>query len=227
MICEVYPIVEVDPDRRVCDSGGGAQSLYPVIEILGEKLCFGIEINKEHAKLSDIVPLTRSVSSKIVEVIHKRIEQEGHHIPCKKGCSACCNYLIPLSIPEVFRLKEEVGCLPAKDRRVIICSMIKSARRILNNKRFGTNLRDLSQTDIQITANRISRWYAGIELTCPFLFKDICSWYSRRPLACREHIVQDSARLCIGCWSDTQKIVQMPVSALEALGELAAELEQT
>ena len=33
----------------------------------------------------------------------------GATIPCGEGCSACCNYLVPLAVPEVFRLREEMA----------------------------------------------------------------------------------------------------------------------
>jgi hypothetical protein len=46
-------------------------------------------------------------------------------------------------------------------------------------------------------------------------------------VACREHIVTGSALLCEDEWSDESQIVKMPISILEGLGQLAAELEQT
>jgi len=53
------------------------------------------------ARLADIVPPARIICDKIVDTAIQQIRCSGNYIPCIKGCSACCSYLISLSAPEV------------------------------------------------------------------------------------------------------------------------------
>jgi hypothetical protein len=49
--------------------------------------------------------------------------------------------------------------------------------------------------------------------------------YEQRPLACREHIATGSSFFCQPDHKGEPNMVPMPVSVLEAIGQLAAELE--
>jgi len=74
--------------------------------------------------------------------------------------------------------------------------------------------------------NLVSSWYRSLKLACPFLYKGVCTIYEQRPLACREHFVRGSARLCKG-GRGRAKVVKMPVRVVDALAQLASELEGT
>ncbi|MGB2866608.1 MAG: hypothetical protein WBC05_24975 [Sedimentisphaerales bacterium] len=105
------------------------------LDILGETLNFHIGIGKGRAKLADIVPLARTLCDRITEVVVGRACGEGSCIPCCKGCSACCSRcLVPLSIPEALRFKEEIDAAPAYRRESIRRSCLVAARHILKQK---------------------------------------------------------------------------------------------
>ena len=84
------------------------------LDILGELLSFRIGFGKGQAKLADIVPLARILCGRITEIVLRRISNGGSSIPCGRGCSACCQrYLVPMSVPEALRFKEEIMAEPA------------------------------------------------------------------------------------------------------------------
>jgi len=81
-----------------------------------------------------------------------------------------------------------------------------------------------------IEANRVVEWYSDLDIACPLLSEGLCTHYDRRPTVCREHIVTGSAVACRLDGTDKfsgreANIAPVPISVVQALGELAAELE--
>ncbi len=188
------------------------------MEIFGETVLFRINVVPRMIKLSEIVPLAYEIASIISNIILKRSTKEGLVIPCQKGCAACCNYLVPLSIPEAFHLRRIVLGLSEHRRNTIFNSFLVSAKCILNNQ---------TQYVQSMGMDELSMWYTQLNLRCPFLSDNICSIYDKRPIACREHLVTDSNYFCNPNQEiDFNKIV-LPVGILECLGVLNAELKNT
>jgi len=198
------------------------------IDVLGETLYFDIEVGKERAKLSDLVSLARNLCNKITETVVRRTISAQRHIPCDKGCSACCGYLVPLSVPEALRLKEEIDAAPAYQRELMMTACLRQARFILSHKppkppAFRTE--GLSPVE-SVDLNLMSDWYSNLTLSCPFLDNHLCSIYEQRPLACREHYITGSAGACRSLRGDA-KVINMPIQMANVLGQLASELEDT
>jgi Fe-S-cluster containining protein len=208
-----------------CDSG--VETISFELDILGEPVCFSIRVAQKQAKLSDIAPLARMLSTKIALVVLDRLRRNGEFVPCCKGCSACCNYLIPLSVPEAFRLREEVLAMPAEQGNAVLQSCLDAAKRILDKKPKVFDIDELAEAECQIQINQLGKWYAGLKLPCPFSSDSLCTSYEHRPVACREYIVTGSVLLCEAEWTDESQVVQMPVSVLQCLGQLTADLEQS
>ncbi len=188
------------------------------LNLFDEQVSIKIDVLPKMIKLSDIVPLARELSSKISNIIRTKLSDTGVTIPCRKGCDACCSYLVPLSVPEAFRLREEILDIPETGRKEILDLFLDGARRILKEKSELSNLLEI---------NNLSDWYSDLELVCPFLSNNICSKYNNRPIACREYLVTGTELLCKpGQQGDFHK-VDLPVSILECLGKLCSELEQT
>ncbi|MHC4738560.1 MAG: YkgJ family cysteine cluster protein [Planctomycetota bacterium] len=227
------PVTASGKSEEIKDnSDDGFKPIELEFEILGETLRYSIEVADRHGKLADIVPIARSISSKVVEVVEEKLCEDGQTIPCCKGCSTCCYYLTPLSIPEVFRLSEELLSMPADTGRVVLESYLGSARKILDNmsedfdEGSGTldhqkNIPDSHQV------TRLSSWYAGLKLACPFLSDGLCMIYENRPTVCRENMVTESAEICKVQGQDGTQAFKIPVSIAEGLAQLAAELEQS
>ncbi len=96
------------------ESGNNATEVIGLeLSILGKEVDFSIAVSKGQATLADIVPLARTICTKITDVVVESIRSDAGRIPCCKGCAACCGpYLVPLSIPEVIRLKDDISAVP-------------------------------------------------------------------------------------------------------------------
>jgi len=205
----------------------GQKTIDFELDIIGQSTHFRICVAQKQATLSDIAPLAQKLSTQMAKIVLDKLQSNGEFVPCRKGCSACCNYLIPLSVPEVFRLREEILAMPTGQGRTVLQSFLDTAKIILNEKPKKFEINESTQTSNHRQISELSKWYASLKLTCPLLSNNLCTSYEHRPVACREHIVKGSALLCEDEWSDGSQIVQMPISVLECLGQLAAELEQS
>ena len=221
-MAENCPITVLDESEKA-----DTKNIEFELDILGEAVNLRIGITENKARLADIVPAARALSTKVALAVLAKLRKDGQSLPCRKGCSACCSYLIPLSVPEAFRLRQEVLAMPPERSRVILQSCLEKAKDLLNEKlnKFDTN--EFAERNDQTQIAQLSKWYVGLDLTCPFLSDGLCNIYQQRPTACREHIVTDSALLCEAGLPEEPHMVPMPVSVIECLGQLTAELEQS
>lgn len=210
-------------------SNGPTEVIGLELDILGKKVNFSIAVSKGQATLADIVPLARTICTKITDVVVESICSDGGRIPCRKGCAACCGpYLVPLSVPEALRLNEEISAAPPNQREPMLRACLLAAHRILNQKPpepFLDQTTEPSQAG-PAELNLVLSWYASLKLPCPFLCKGLCTIYQQRPMACRELFVKGSADACGGEQSIAE-VVQMPVKMPNALAQLASDFEGT
>jgi len=202
------------------------------LDILGKEVDFRIDVWQERARLADIVPLARTLCTKITNVVVESIRSDGGRILCCKGCAASCaryaRYLVPLSVPEALRLNEEISTALPHQRESMLKACLLAARRILSQKPPESFIPQTTST-CQVSLaelNLVSSWYTSLKLACPFLYKGLCTIYEQRPLACREHFVNGSADACRG-WPGIAEVVEIPVQLPNALAQLAGELEGT
>ncbi len=216
-----------EPGKINNNCSGRVETISFELDILGETVRFSITVAQKQARLSDIVPLARTLSTKLALLVLDRLRRNGEFVPCCKGCSACCNYLVPLSVPEAFRLREELLAMPDEQGRALLQSCLDTAKKILDKKPKEFDINELEGAESQIQISQLGKWYAGLNLACPFLSDSLCTSYENRPIACREYIVTGSALLCEDEWTDESQMVQMPVNVLECFGQLTADLEQS
>lgn len=223
------PIVVFSTFEGTAISDNGHMDLIEVkLDIFGKSLHICIGAENKLAKLSDLVPLARLLSTKIISITRQYITNNGDIIACRPCCSQCCRYLVPLTIPEAMRLTEEVTAMAQSERTFVDESCLLTARCILEltPKDFIEKFtKTESQTYSKLTD--ISDWYRQMNLPCPFLLNGLCTIYEQRPIACREHLVIGSASNCKVNSINQAQPVQMPISILEALAQLTNELEQT
>lgn len=87
----------------------------------GERSGFHISATQGGARLADIVPVARSLCTAFVDATLRHLEERGARLLCHQGCcAACCRHLVSLSIPEAFRVAEEVTACPAEKRDEIL-----------------------------------------------------------------------------------------------------------
>lgn len=196
------------------------------LNILGEAVNLVIGVTNEPVRLADIVPLARNLCDRVTEIAVASAIRDGAEIPCTKGCSACCSYLTPLSVPQAYRLGEEIAAMPAPERMRVLEGCMTVSRYILRLppeaspsyriaeywRSGGTELR----TD--------SGWDWDMGLACPFLRNDVCTIYETRPVVCREYFVTGRIGECAAgrAWGDR---LELPVRMSKVLRRLTADLE--
>ncbi|MFW6132492.1 MAG: YkgJ family cysteine cluster protein [Planctomycetota bacterium] len=181
------------------------------------------------ARLSDAVPVARALSDRAAAAAREHLRRQGAPVPCRRGCAACCRYLVPLSVPEAFRLREEVLGLPVERRRAALEGFIAASQTVLTSDRSKVDrfsaLAGRFGADGMLA--ELAAWYASLELDCPLLRAEACDIYPRRPLACREHLVVSDPSRCGRHGATGDEVVELPVSVTEVLAELAGQLEDT
>lgn len=122
-----------------------------------------------------------------VQSLVRRARAEGHSIPCKLGCDACCYDVARTLGVEAPELAERVRAMPTVKRQRVV-----EAIRAWFAGMWAAGL-DPANISPDIQA------YHRAHLACPLL--DIehhrCMVYDIRPLACRGHyVVAPDARVC-------------------------------
>ncbi len=182
-------------------------------EYLDRRVTGTLSVAAERVSLADMVPAARELADRFAEIASDHAASCGQKVSCRKGCTACCNYLLPLSAPEAMQLAGDIASLSPQQREDLlkrfdrVCGTIFAAARPKAS-----------------TAEALGEWYAGLHASCPFLVDGLCSIYRQRPLACREWMVSSSPADCEG--HQPGKGAPVPViSMTEAMGRIAAELE--
>lgn len=200
----------------------GMKTINGSIDVYGQTLHFRIGCKDGPARLSDIVPLAYGISDKMGDAAIANLAGDGHPVPCKKGCSFCCDYLVALSMPEVYYMQEKWAAWPDVPCDTVLRTCLRSAQKMMDLE----SLHKYNVTE-EVDLSQISRWYRELELSCPFLHNNSCMIYEKRPLACREYLVTSAPRFCHKEVDGSVELVRLPVALPEVLGRLAADLEQT
>ena len=196
---------------------------------LGRLIGAQVVVTDTPAGLGDLVPLARTLATRIIADAINQACSSGDNVPCGKSCGACCSYMVPLSAPEALCMGWEIGPLSESSDPTRVRALTAAAGRILegwSESPFAKTDPDDSGDDNDLEA--VGRWYASLDLPCPFLGEGACcTIYDKRPLACREHVVLGSRDHCQGFSLGLGNRLEPPVKILDALGQVAADLEQT
>jgi len=196
------------------------------IPVAGTVVRLDIRLMRERVTLADLVPLAYEVCDAITEAA-LGADPQRRNVPCCKGCSACCSRcLVPVSAAEAFYLAQCVRREPPKRRSTMELALLGAARRILRSGPPDIISDPVSGGETAGAGEllAVSRWYESLKVSCPFLHFGCCSIYEHRPLACRQYYVYGLAEGCMGR-PGMAKPVAFPVSMVDALVELAGELE--
>jgi Fe-S-cluster containining protein len=220
---ENMPIRVLDGCKTEPVCGDGCEVIGLEFDIFGKAIEFRIAACGR-ARLADIVPAARAISTKITDIATERIYCRRGHIPCHKGCPACCSYLVSMSIPEVFCFNREVFLKPKHLSSHILRTYFLAASQIIKHRPpslpeqcFPEESANLSELHL------LSDWYASLNLVCPFLYNNQCVIYEQRPLVCREHFVTGSVHGCKGGHGEAQ-VVELPVRIANILCQFTREL---
>jgi Fe-S-cluster containining protein len=185
-----------------------------------------LHVTNGQVKLSDIVPLARTISGRIADIVIDKHHKDGIEIACRKGCGHCCqSHLVPLAVPEAFRLNEYIHSRHRDLRDAMLRSCLLAAQDILVQEPPESFTPPISEpVDSRSFLAHAPTWYVSLGVCCPFLSNNVCTIYENRPLACRDYFVRGGSNACINA-DPTTGPLKMPMPMVEVLGQLAGELE--
>ena len=214
-------LISESPRSRIRSRRGG--EILPLhLNVPGHPLRVLIQAGGEPITLADLVPVAREIADLLVRIATKQRRQDGDCISCRKGCTACCRYLVPVSAPEAVCLWNKIRSMPEETRRRLLEPCIHTARTVLSAHQAA---RGDAPSPPNTTLYQLGRWYAGLELPCPFLDKKVCAIYGLRPIVCQEHIATSPVRYCGGFQPAEGALAPPPLRMSEALAQLSAELQ--
>ncbi|MCL5270861.1 MAG: YkgJ family cysteine cluster protein [bacterium] len=173
-------------------------------------------------RLMEIVATAAPLASEITDRAMAREKARGRTISCRDGCGACCRQWVPLSIPEVFWIRELVDDLPGARRAAMRRRFEKISAALRRRSGFVNRLLEPEPTAESTFPQ--AREYFALQLACPFLDRESCSIHEHRPMACRECNVTSPAGRCGHPYKTPVDHVALPFSLTVALGRMASAL---
>ncbi len=221
------PITVLEESESINNLGNGVEIISLDLDIYGEPVQFRIGVEDTQARLADIVPMARSLSARIIQSVQTNLEGNGLAVPCDRGCVVCCHYLTLLSVPEAFRIMDEIIQMPQEQFNNIkqYCLKIAEPYQKQLSKYRGFDKSFNANTISEQQLMEIAEWYFDKKLPCPFLKDELCTIYAQRPIVCREYLVAGSVLQCRAKDDDAARKVRVPVLIANALTFLANDLE--
>lgn len=177
--------------------------------------------------LKRLLPMLQSVSSCIVEIGEKNVEDRGLKISCQKGCGACCRQLVPIAPVETHAIRDLVDAMPAP-RKTEILRRFAEAKEKMTAAGMWQKLNE-RETWPEDEVLKIGIDYFQFGVACPFLEDESCSIHLDRPMACREYLVTSPAANCANPTPEGVEWVPIPakvwtvVSKVEEANSSAAQ----
>ena len=155
----------------------------------------GIGVPHQMMTSVDLVPGALDLTDNIVGLAIEYANSQDFRISCKKGCSICCNQMVPVSKPEAFFLLDLVRERLPADIREKVRERIRQIAATLEESGIASRL-DKSRL-LEEDHDRLGEDYFKLGMPCPFLAENgACGIHPLRPTACREYNVVTPAELC-------------------------------
>jgi Fe-S-cluster containining protein len=165
---------------------------FEIETVFGVLPSYHLEVPDTYMGLKEIVPFVMQVSSDIVSQAAAVSVQEGKKVQCNSGCSGCCYYPLPVSVPEAIFFVEHLQRMPFEKRRPILEGFERNEVQCVNRSLIDP----LRMCQSGIDNIQTGKAYFELNLPCPFLRENKCSIHTLCPITCREHNVISDAELC-------------------------------
>ena len=156
-------------------------------------------MNREDELLA-LVPPALIEADNLAAAAIERDSKRGLTSSCRRGCNACCRYLIRISVAEALYLRAVVASLPADHRERVLARSAAIRQAVEASELPGDLVRHLVHTPGDpgeaARVESLARRYLALDLSCPFLEDGDCSIYEHRPTPCRQYWVTSDAELC-------------------------------
>jgi Fe-S-cluster containining protein len=186
-------------------------------------LRFRISLVSRPVPLSELVPMACQLSQAIVDSTSRRIEESDGRIACRKGCDACCSYLIPISPAEAYHIRDKIFRLPQSEQITLFRSCQHTTRQLVDNEIPAALFSTIQDHEKRLEL--LSDWYRDLVLPCPFLINHACCIYDFRPLSCREYCVTSHPSKCRPESKEPSTQIPIPLRIAEVLAETCRILE--
>lgn len=204
------------------DPHGSHQGVDICIDCLGQLADFHFIIPDREMKLAEIVAPVRAMCDIMSEITLLQLRTNGLTPPCRMGCTACCRFLVPLSIPEALCLLEDIQSMHPDHREPILTAFTRAEEEILAASAPLVSL-DRQNRPEEKSVEAIMDWWGKLKKDCPLLADEVCVSYATRPLACRSFYELFSEKNCI--MGNPNSKIQLPISMVMALCRLTSRLE--
>lgn len=133
----------------------------------------------ESVNLQAVREVYQEVDVLLTDIV-ARARDEGHKIPCKRGCSACCYDVAIVTHYEIVPILDAIRKMPKEQQEKIRADTLKWAENMAHKT-----------ISVNSTEPDLRRYHAEPKAKCPLLDaeKGECMVYEHRPPACRFHIV--------------------------------------
>ncbi len=167
-----------------------------------------------------MVPFTHFIADQIVKTA---IDHSSLPVTCTKGCGVCCNQLVPLSIPELFFIVEQLQKMPPQQRFPLLSRFDTIEKQLIANY-FIDQLRNIDQSKNDRT---IAQHYFNLNLQCPFLDQQACTIHPWRPVVCREFNALSDPKLCADPFNNKISSISYPQRPSSILAKLFSKVTDT
>ncbi|MGD2062071.1 MAG: YkgJ family cysteine cluster protein [Nitrospirota bacterium] len=181
-------------------------------------------------ELLALVPPALAEADAVARRSADRELSRGSSISCRKGCDACCRYLVRLSLPEVLHLRRVLEALP-EPRRAEAWARFAAAREKLAEEDLLHDLetglaRGENDPGHDHRVETLARRYLALRIPCPFLVLEegCCGIYPDRPAPCRQHLVSSPAELCRDPFTENVRLVPLQRNLRDELVRSAARI---
>jgi len=173
-------------------------------------------------RLSEIVPVAVGIGGQVVAQALRRAADDGRPTTCGPACGACCRQLVPVSAPEAFAVSAALGALTPDHHTRVNARLSATAEALAAHPDLLSRLMTPAADDA--TAAATAHDYFALQLPCPFLEEESCSFHRFRPSICREHNVSSPPTLCGDPFANPVKPIAIPVRLSEILARAHAHL---
>lgn len=190
----------------------------------GSKIGATAVVPAGRTNLTQILPILQSLDDSLVANVASQMAEAGHPVSCKRGCTACCHQMIPISIFEAEALAAWIRTLPEALQHELAerfhQTLLKLATAGLIDRMVNVDWFPEDDSTSQLAID-----YLHQHIPCPFLENDSCSIYPFRPFACREYLVTSPPEHCLDLASPQLAPVDMPHSFSLTLHGIGAAIE--
>lgn len=180
---------------------------------------FKVVVSAANTDSSDVLPFARALSDRTIAVAIEEANSKGQSVSCRKGCSACCYQLVPVSETEAHDIAKYIKSLP-KSRRQQLKVRFEEAKNQLENTDLWRILMHPQRLDLH-RGTGLSLRYLEQNIPCPFLDDNsACTIHAQRPLSCREYLVTSDPQHCSDPGAEKIIGVEIPSKVSHAMASL-------